>query len=259
MTRMSRSVPTVETSSTSGTGGTTVVSVGPSCVGGAWNLSPYLWLVRMNRTLATQRKSSDIFFKSSFATCVSVLWNVCFSSGHRKADQWDTRGPVRTWEPRSVPVFRSRRRRRRDGLQERQHQQPEQRYLHAGGEGRREDSLLSPLHGHTAEEAAEVGREGPRARYSETLRGKMKSTDFSLSLFFPPVVQSMLRFLFMLSWVYTVVSFPSFSVCPLRLPVVHLLKTCLPVRGWGCAWKRWMKGLQNTSEWQSLSSKPHKK
>lgn len=49
MTQMSPSVPTVETSSTSGTGGTTVASVGPSCVGSAWNLSPYLWLVCINK------------------------------------------------------------------------------------------------------------------------------------------------------------------------------------------------------------------
>lgn len=117
---------------------------------------------------------------------VSVLWSV-----HRKADQWDTRGPVRTWKPCSFPVTPSRRWQQRDGLQERQHQQPEQRYFHAGGKGRREDSLLSPLYGHTAEEAAEVGREGPHAGHSETVRGKRNATDFTVSLLpFPPTAHA---------------------------------------------------------------------
>lgn len=49
------------------------------------------------------------------------------------------------------------------------------------------------------------------------------------------------------------------------LPVIHFhlssevsccsLKPCLPVRGWGCAWRRWMKRLQSTSEWQNRSSR----
>lgn len=137
--------------------------------------------------------------------CLNAVKCLCV---HRKADQWDARGPVCTWKPRSVPVSPNRRWRQRDGLQERQHQQPEQRYFHAGRKGRREDSLLSPLYGHTAEATAEVGREGPRAGCSETLRGwylKLSHSEnekdhyrfqnVSLPLF-PLVVQSILCFLF---------------------------------------------------------------
>lgn len=225
MTRMSRSVPTVETSSTSGTGVTTVVSVGPSCVGSVWNSSPCLWPVRMYRTPSN---------KEIIRYQVKVLWNVCLVSVLRKADQWNPGGPVRAWKPRSDPVAPSRRWRQRDGLQEGQHQQPEQRYLHAGGKGWWEDSLLSPLYGHTAEEAAEVGREGSCARYCETLRGKNEKNRFLiLSPLLFPVVQWILGFLFLLSRVYTAVSFLSYSVFLLGFPVVHFtlnLSSCQRLR-----------------------------
>ena len=67
------------------------------------------------------------------------------------------------WQPGSVPGPTLRGRGQWDGLQEGQPEQPEQRHLHAGGEGRREDPLLPPLHGHAAEETAEAGGEGPHA------------------------------------------------------------------------------------------------
>jgi len=75
-------------------------------------------------------------------------------------------------KPGPVAVPPSWRRRGGEGLQERQHQQPEQRHVDAGGEGRREDPLLPPLHGHAAEEAAEAGGEGPHAGRGEALRGQ---------------------------------------------------------------------------------------
>lgn len=59
---MSRSVLTVETSSTSGTGATTVASVAPSCVGSAWNLFPYLWPVCMNIPANCHKLQGFYFF-----------------------------------------------------------------------------------------------------------------------------------------------------------------------------------------------------
>lgn len=111
------------------------------------------------------------------------LWSL-----DRKADQWDTRGPVRAWKPCSFPFTTSRRWQQWDGLQEGQHQQSEQCYFHAGGKGRWKDSLLSPLYGHTAEEATEVGREGPCARYSETLWGKINTVGYVVFFLFHAVL-----------------------------------------------------------------------